>query len=289
MILFEYFRFETWAEQSGYLEILELTSSNLESGQSPLSEYDLRLSEKASEVVALIAFVLNELDDLFQKYNIKEKAESSREKQSVPVQSEVISSKGNQISQSIPVFSSKAQVSSAIDDVLRLRARLSKETRKIKKIKFGWGITSETSDKERISELIQQLKYWNDGLHDILPRKDRAFNSIMTQVRIVGMSENPEDLEGFETTCREAGTQENKLYKSIGACAKMKRERLAVEQPGQQGSAAKDHAVDESSISGHKPRLAATMETSVVTLSLGEHIFPLHTSLVVTNVSPRRE
>ena len=146
----------------------------------------------------------------------------------------------------------------------------------MKKIKFSWGITSDTSDKERISELIQQLKYWNDGLHDILPRQDRAFNSVMTQVRVVAMSENPDDLEGFETACRQVVAQENELYEGIGACAKMKRERLATEQPVQQRCAVKTHAVEEISISDHKPRLAAAMETSLVTLSLGEHVLPLY-------------
>ncbi|KIM92665.1 hypothetical protein OIDMADRAFT_208715 [Oidiodendron maius Zn] len=268
MILFEYFRFEIWAEQSGYLEILEPTSSNLNCSQNPLSDHHLRLSAKASEVVAQITFVLHELDELFQKYNIKEKAESKNEQQSIPAQTEITSSQGHRISQSVPVFSSKPQISSAIEDVLRLRSRLSKETKKIKKIKFSWGITSDTSDKERISELIQQLKYWNDGLHDILPRQDRAFNSVMTQVRVVAMSENPDDLEGFETACRQVGAQENELYEGIGACAKMKRERLTVEQPVQQRSAGKTHAVEEISISDHKPCLAAAMETSLVTLSL---------------------
>jgi hypothetical protein len=276
MILFEYFRFETWAEQSGYLEILELTSSNLGSIQSPLSEYHLRLSGKASEAVAQIAFVLQELDGLLQKYNIKEKVESRVDYQSDPVQSKIEPSSVERISQSIPILSSKPQVSSAIDDVLRLRTRLSKETKRIKKIKFGWGITSETSDKERISELIQQLKYWNDGLHDILPRQDQTFNSIMTQVRVVGMSENPEDLEGFENTCRQLDTLQNKLYKAISAGARMKRERLAVEQPFQYQLEAQGHTVEEKSVSNYKPRLTAAMETSLVTLSIGEHTLHLY-------------
>jgi hypothetical protein len=77
MILFEYFRFETWAEQSGYLEMtegaLQLNAVSVAGNTGQVSEYHALISNKAHEVVAQILVILKELDKLLQEYYILRK------------------------------------------------------------------------------------------------------------------------------------------------------------------------------------------------------------------------
>jgi hypothetical protein len=245
MILFEYFRFETWAEQSDYLKISEEGPQVVtvpETGPRGVSaEYHAHMSAKAHEAVAQLLLTLKELDTLLQKYDVanKEGKADGGGGDDVPGASATPPQELSAAFKFGMDLGSKPLVRGATSDIERLRLRLGKETGRLRKIKFGWSVTKETTDRQRMSELIQQLKYWNDGLRDILPIRDRAMNNVLTQVRVIGLSESPHVLMGIEHACSHVQSKDddqNRLYDDIRVGAKMKREALESENEDQVGT-----------------------------------------------------
>ncbi|KAG7126287.1 hypothetical protein HYQ44_001327 [Verticillium longisporum] len=195
-ISFEYFRFETWAEQSGYLEIEDrdgLTSEAARSAQSTTgSHYLLQTAAKAHEIVAQIQNVLAATRLLLEKNQIADKltdAAGSTSVQpvfSVPQSSIIAKTTARQQILSLPSsVSSMPAIERATAASSKLKLRLGKETGRLRKLRFSWGLFGEDSDMAKLEDLVQQLRYWNDGLRDILPIQHQLSHGMMTQVRVL--------------------------------------------------------------------------------------------------------
>lgn len=105
----------------------------------------------------------------------------------------------------------------------RLKLRLGKETGKLRKLRFGWSLFSEDSDMAKLEDLVQQLRYWNDGLRDILPLQHQQAHSMMTQVRVLGHLNDQKELESVGKASRSIS---GSIYQDIYVCCGMKREKL---------------------------------------------------------------
>ena len=71
--------------------------------------------------------------------------------------------------------------------------------------------------------MINDLKYWNDGLREMLPLNERAFNNTLVKTRALSLSEDAEDLEQIS---RSAHMVDGELYGHIWRAADMKSQRL---------------------------------------------------------------
>ncbi|KAM0564761.1 hypothetical protein ACHAP6_009000 [Verticillium nonalfalfae] len=174
-ISFEYFRFETWAEQSGYLEIKDrdgLTSEAAQSAQSNTgSHYLLQTAAKAHEIVAQIQNVLAATRLLLEKNQISDKltdaagSTSLQPDLSVTQPSIIAKTTARQQFLSLPSsVSSMPAIERATAASSKLKLRLGKETGRLRKLRFSWGLFGEDSDMAKLEDLVQQLRYWNDGL-----------------------------------------------------------------------------------------------------------------------------
>ncbi|KAM0637085.1 hypothetical protein ACHAQF_009093 [Verticillium nonalfalfae] len=191
-ISFEYFRFETWAEQSGYLEIKDrdgLTSEAAQSAQSNTgSHYLLQTAAKAHEIVAQIQNVLAATRLLLEKNQISDKltdaagSTSLQPDLSVTQPSIIAKTTARQQFLSLPSsVSSMPAIERATAASSKLKLRLGKETGRLRKLRFSWGLFGEDSDMAKLEDLVQQLRYWNDGLRDILPIQHQLSHGMMTQ------------------------------------------------------------------------------------------------------------
>ncbi|KAG7129656.1 hypothetical protein HYQ44_001651 [Verticillium longisporum] len=192
-ISFEYFRFETWAEQSGYLEIEDrdgLTSEAARSAQFTTgSHYLLQTAAKAHEIVAQIQNVLAATRLLLEKNQIADKltdatgSTSSQPDFSVTQSSIIAKTTARQQFLSLPSsVSSMPAIERATAASSKLKLRLGKETGRLRKLRFSWGLFGEDSDMAKLEDLVQQLRYWNDGLRDILPIQHQLSHGMMTQL-----------------------------------------------------------------------------------------------------------
>ncbi|RNJ52776.1 hypothetical protein D7B24_002885 [Verticillium nonalfalfae] len=233
-ISFEYFRFETWAEQSGYLEIKDrdgLTSEAAQSAQSNTgSHYLLQTAAKAHEIVAQIQNVLAATRLLLEKNQISDKltdaagSTSLQPDLSVTQPSIIAKTTARQQFLSLPSsVSSMPAIERATAASSKLKLRLGKETGRLRKLRFSWGLFGEDSDMAKLEDLVQQLRYWNDGLRDILPIQHQLSHGMMTQVRVLGHLNNHQALERVGNASRSiSGT----VYQDIYASCNMKRDKL---------------------------------------------------------------
>ncbi|CRK43083.1 hypothetical protein BN1708_008942 [Verticillium longisporum] len=236
-ISFEYFRFETWAEQSGYLEIEDrdgLTSEAARSAQSTTgSHYLLQTAAKAHEIVAQIQNVLAATRLLLEKNQIADKltdAAGSTSVQpvfSVPQSSIIAKTTARQQFLSLPSsVSSMPAIERATAASSKLKLRLGKETGRLRKLRFSWGLFGEDSDMAKLEDLVQQLRYWNDGLRDILPIQHQLSHGMMTQVRVLGHTNNHQALERVGNASRSIS---GAVYQDIYASCNMKKDKLNTE------------------------------------------------------------
>lgn len=108
----------------------------------------------------------------------------------------------------------------------KLKLRLGKETGRLRKLRFSWGLFGEDSDMAKLEDLVQQLRYWNDGLRDILPIQHQLSHGMMTQVRVLGHTNNHQALERVGNASRSiSGT----VYQDIYASCNMKKDKLNTE------------------------------------------------------------
>ncbi|KAM0335463.1 hypothetical protein ACHAQA_000511 [Verticillium albo-atrum] len=230
---FEYFRFETWAEQSGYLEIGESdgpTSAQSQSAQSvSSSHYLLQTAAKAHEIVAQIQTVLAAVGELLEKNQIADKLDvssggsSARQDLSAP-QFVITPATGRPNKFALPTsVTSKSGVERATAASSRLKLRLGKETGKLRKLRFGWGLFGEDSDMAKLEDLVQQLRYWNDGLRDILPLQHQLSHGMMTQVRVLGHLNDQRHLENVGNASKSI---QGSIYQDIYMCCSMKKDKI---------------------------------------------------------------
>jgi hypothetical protein len=234
MIAFEYLRFETWVQQSGFLHVdlegnptmsINVTTSGLSTPHRRWgSTLDASLRGSGiHKAISEVYLVLEQLLELKREYGLDQHFKDPIGRSLYPVgysrtdepniESAILSPRIQQIS----------SVVNAISDSKKQREYQSKRISFFKKIGFGWALTDIVSDREKIASLIKDLKYWNDGLREMLPLNERAFNNTLVKARALSLSEDAEDLEQIS---RSAHMVDGELYGHIWKAADIKSQRL---------------------------------------------------------------
>jgi len=234
MIAFEYFRFETWVQQSGFLnddlEVNPTMNNNVTTSGLSTPHLNWGSTLDASlrgsgihKAITEVYHVLEQLLELKKEYGLDQYSKD-------PIGRSIYPARYNQTDEPIienailsPRMQQVSSVVNAISDSKKQREYQSKRISLFKKIGFGWALTDITSDKDKIARLINELKYWNDGLREMLPLNERAFNNTLVKARALSLSEDAEDLEQIS---RSAHMVDGELYGHIWKAADMKLQRL---------------------------------------------------------------
>jgi hypothetical protein len=234
MIAFEYFRFETWIQQSGFLYIdLEgnpAISNNVgptePSTQPRRPGIPLDTSPRGSwtlKAISEIHLILEELEKLKIKYGLDQPYKDSIGRSLQPPfydQTRQLSTTGSVLP---PETQQMRSVLNAVSKSKKQRENLSKHVTFFKKLNFSWALTDDTSDKDKIATLITRLQYWNNNLREMLPPTEQSFNDTLVSTRALSLSEEAECLEQISNA---AHLIDGTLYGNIWKAANIKSQRV---------------------------------------------------------------
>jgi len=217
MIEFEYFRFESWAEQSGYVVVVDSTGpTDKTDGENSVWPVSV---DRVHFLVAQVSEVLDTLYPLLGKYKIHPDVDEDGTKGKAPLAQRSATRLPEEVK-------NKPGLSNALAKIGMTKLRLGKDTGRLRKVNFGWSLTNEFNDRDKIKELIGQLKYWNDALRETLPPQSQPFHAVLSQVRIVNHASSQDALEAIALSSKDVG---GSLYDDVQYAAHMKSERLSVD------------------------------------------------------------
>ena len=117
----------------------------------------------------------------------------------------------------MPQSPASTKITKAILGAAQRRKELSSRVSFFKKVGFGLALNDDSSDKDKIRGLIQDLKYWNDALKDMLPLAERKFGDAVVNVRALALSENTMELREIGNAIHQI---DGRLYDDISkGCA----------------------------------------------------------------------
>ena len=219
MIMFEYFRFETWIQQSGFLSVdgagspkisipegTTSASGSLRRRHTPTDKAQIASSLVTG--ISAIHHVLKELGKLTDRYHLGMQADGPN----VP--------KEPVISPLPACLLQNAAIVDAISDTTKERQRRAKRVSFFKKVNFAWAITDNTSDRNKISNLIGELTYWNDGLREMLPLDEQRFGDALLTTRALDFSDQSQELRIIGDAASKAD------YQDISKSSKLKLQKL---------------------------------------------------------------
>lgn len=232
MIIFEYFRFESWTQQSGLLTTDALGNPSISDDSIRLclqrasrqtnGPLDIdRLESNILRSLGQLNQVLNKLDVLKTKYRI----DTEDEVEEVGVGESGASlqdgkAQGTKVSNILP---SGPSIAKAAQKAARSRQKRSSRVSFFRKVNFGWALTDDISDREKIASLIQELQYWNNALREMLPPSERKFADSVVSMRTLALSNDAGALANIGNAAHEVDGQ---LYNDIYAACDIKAKRL---------------------------------------------------------------
>ncbi|KAH0543150.1 hypothetical protein FGG08_002495 [Glutinoglossum americanum] len=236
MIAVEYLRFEMWIQQSGLLTadvsgdpaVTDCSVRKCIQAASIQTVGPIDIDRLESNILGIIGevyHVLNNLQTLKKKYRI-DSADGGTEGGT----GELDPSPSDQETKGTSASSTLSQgfpVARAIFRAKRRRLEHSNRVSFFKKVSFGWALTDDTSDREKIAGLIKDLKYYNDALREMLPPGERKFNDAVVSIRALALSEDARELADVGNAARGVDGQ---LYDDIYTGCSIKAKRLQ-EQP----------------------------------------------------------
>lgn len=218
MIEFEYFRFESWAEQSGYVVVVDSTGpTDKTDGENSIWPVSV---DRVHFLVAQVSEVLETLYPLLAKYKIHPDVDEEGPKDKAAL---LVKRSATHLPEEV---NNKPGLSNALAKIAITKLRLGKDTGRLRKVNFGWSLTNEFNDRDKIKELISQLKYWNDALRETLPPQSQPFHAMLSQVRIINHASSQGALDAIALSSKDVG---GSLYDDVQYAAYMKSERLSVD------------------------------------------------------------
>lgn len=207
LIAIEYFRFETWLQQSGLLVVdpkshaLVVTESSLRraillaaDAQSLTMEYH-RVESHVLTVISQVYQCLQALQKLREKYSLQgDMGSADPHNLPNPLGSELRAN--SDLPASIPLFQN-TRVASEVSKDMGLRQRRALTISFFRKMTFTWSLKDDTNDRDRVMAHIQTLKTCNDALREFLPQQQRHTADRLINVKALSLSESPLDLKGL--------------------------------------------------------------------------------------------
>lgn len=207
MIAVEYFRFETWLQQSGLLTTDHLTGELVVHETSlrkcillaaELQSLTMEYARVENHILAILGEVhhcLQELQQLRKKYAIARPHDASSSTGSssgvTPVPRNTAEIPGVQ-----PLFRN-ARVTNALSNDIRNRQWRSKAISFFRRVNFAWSLSEDTSDRDKIVSIVQTLKHCNDALRECLPPVDRRFADQLVNIKTLSLSSTSAELQGI--------------------------------------------------------------------------------------------
>jgi hypothetical protein len=167
------------------------------------------------DAVTQIFEILQEVDKLLSKYD---RAFESNDKDEATVFDGLALSLAGIMNQP----SEAARAASQFQD---LKHSLQSETSFLQRVKYGIR-TWKDADKDTLKELIAKFKYWNDGLHELIPLQRRNLLEARLSSEVVGSAQSLDYLERIRTAA------DASAYPSLSRSARLKRHNLETRTVG---------------------------------------------------------
>ncbi|KAK4112956.1 hypothetical protein N656DRAFT_797511 [Canariomyces notabilis] len=207
LIAIEYFRFETWLQQSG-LFVVDPVSRSLVVSESSLRRAILvaadaqgltmeyhRVESHVLTVISQVYQCLQALQKLREKYSLQDD-NGNADTPSSPSPSDVGLGARSDLPGSLPLFRNP-RVAAEVAKDMGLRQRRAKTTSFFRKVTFTWSLKDDTNDRDRVMAHIQTLKSCNDALRELLPQQQRHAADRLINVKALSLSESPSELRGI--------------------------------------------------------------------------------------------
>jgi Prion-inhibition and propagation len=232
MISFEYFKFESWTQQSGLLttdtsgnpsftdDSIRLCLQRASSWTAGPLDID-RVESNILKILGRLNQVLNDLDALKKKYRI----DVGDDVQTVGMEGPESSLQDEKAAKTSVsrVLPQSHSVMKAIQKTAQSRQKQSSRVSFFRKVSFGWALTDDTSDREKIAGLIKELQYWNNALREMLPAHERKFGDTVVSVRTLALSNDADRLADIGNAAHKV---EGQLYNDIYTACTIKAKRV---------------------------------------------------------------
>ncbi|KAM0364625.1 hypothetical protein ACHAPK_010377 [Fusarium culmorum] len=231
LIAIEYFRFETWLQQSGLL------ISDPNTGEFVVSESSLRraillasdarsLTMDYGPVEQHVLLVISQAHQcllLLQKLREKYSLHSDDNR---TVSTEKSNPTAMHISSEIRTATSLFQnnkVSAGIERNAKLHQHRTKTVSFFRKVNFTWSLKDDISDRTKVMEHVQTLKSCNDALLECLPITQQNTAERLVNMKALALSELPSDLKGLGNA---ASTFNDPMHRQIYQAMVIKARRV---------------------------------------------------------------
>ncbi|CAF3473358.1 unnamed protein product [Fusarium graminearum] len=231
LIAIEYFRFETWLQQSGLL------ISDPNTGEFVVSESSLRraillasdarsLTMDYGRVEQHVLLVISQAHQcllLLQKLRKKYSLHSDDNR---AVSTEKSNPTAMHISSEIRTATSLFQnnkVSAGIERNAKLHQHRTKTVSFFRKVNFTWSFKDDISDRTKVMEHVQTLKSCNDALLECLPITQQNTAERIVNMKALALSELPSDLKGLGNA---ASTFNDAMHRQIYQAMVIKARRV---------------------------------------------------------------
>jgi hypothetical protein len=204
LIAVQYFRFETWLQQSGLLATDpvsgEFVVSEVSLRRAILLAADMQWLKMDYERVELHIYTilsqahqcLQELQELREKYALHDGDDTNVVEASKPLKV----GPNTEISAAVPLFQNR-QIAEALSKDANIRQRRARVVSFFRRVNFTWSFKDDTNDRNRIMAHIQMLKDFNDALRECLPPLQQQSVDRLVSLKTLALSSTPSDLAGI--------------------------------------------------------------------------------------------
>ncbi|XEV04874.1 hypothetical protein FSHL1_010161 [Fusarium sambucinum] len=231
LIAIEYFRFETWLQQSGLL-ITDAATGEFIVSESSLRRAILLASDARSltmdygrvehHVLLVISqahqclLMLQELREKYSLHNDVSHATNTETLKSAAIQD------SHEIPTAAPLFRNN-QVAEGIKRNTKLHQHRAKTVSFFRKVNFSWSFKDDISDRTKVMEHVQTLKSCNDALLECLPITQQSTADRVVNMKALALSELPSDLKGLGSA---ASTFDDPMHRQIYQAMVVKARRV---------------------------------------------------------------
>jgi hypothetical protein len=217
MLRFEAYRYVNWVQENDSMSVI----SDHPPAPIPFVTEAVRTSPAITirtalyDAITQIFEILQEVDKLLSKYD---RAFELNDRDEATVFKGLAISLAGTMNQP----NEAARAASRSRD---LKHSLQSETSFLRRVKYGIR-TWNDADKDTLKELIAKFKYWNDGLHELIPLRRRDLLEARLSSEVVGSAQSPDHLERIQAAA------DASAYPSLSRSARLKRHNLEARTVG---------------------------------------------------------
>ncbi|KAF9767616.1 hypothetical protein IL306_015198 [Fusarium sp. DS 682] len=231
LIAIEYFRFETWLQQSGLLTT-DPVSREFVVSESSLRRAILLAADMQSVTMDYGRVKRHVLMVVSQAYQCLQMLQKLRDKYSLHDDIGHVNAPGlpntltvqtnREIPAADPLFQNN-QVAAELSKDVNLRQHRARTISFFRRVNFTWSFKDDTNDRDKVMTHIQTLKSCNDALRECLPPPQRQAADRLVNMKALALSASPSDLKGIGSA---ASTIRDQLHGQIYQAMVVKARRV---------------------------------------------------------------